>query len=422
MAVQAHSETLEIEAVTIEAVRSLLEPPEPPCLSVYLPTHRSVPDSITDRPAFGHLVEALELKLAAVRSRGVIERLLNPLRRLADDVAFWRHTQEGLAVLAAAGRARVFRLQRPVMPLAVARPRFHTMPLVRAVTSLQRFHVLAITSRSARIWSGCVWHDPRGDVAEPLDPVALATAPGGEAVEALSRADVVSAESREPHRVKHGTGPSGRGGRTFVHGGFGSRHDGSDRDTEIFLRHVHALVREEMSPRSDLPLVLVAPARLAAVYRRLSADPLMLDEGVDRDPQHLQADELAAMVVPVLTRRRAARVATEVRSFEDARGRGRGVDDLAEVARAAVAGRVATVLVEADRLETGRFDRRTGAIELDGRSAGDLSRTGDEPAVDREDVIGAIVETVFAKGGAVITLPRSDMPTRSGLAAIERYS
>jgi hypothetical protein len=41
---------------------------------------------------------------------------------------------------------------------------------------------------------------------------------------------------------------------------------------------------------------------------------------------------------------------------------------------------VATLLVEADRLETGRFDHRTGDVELDGRAVGDLSRTGDEPA------------------------------------------
>lgn len=422
MATAAHTDAVRIETLTPDAVRSLLEPPEPPCLSVYLPTHRTVPESSTDRPAFAHLVEALELRLAAVRSRDVIERLLRPLRLIADDVALWRHTQDGLAVLAAGGRARVFLLQRPVAPLAVARPRFHTTPLIRAVTAFERFHVLAVTSRSARVWSGCVWHDPQGDVAERLDPVPLVTGPGSDAVEEVSRVDAVTAEILEPHRVKHGMGPSGRGGTTFVHGGFGSRHDDVDRDTEIFLRHVSELVCEQVSRRSGLPLVLVAPPRLAAVYRGLSTGPFLLDEGLDLDPHLLAAKDLAAAVVPVFTRARAARVAAEVAMFEQARGCGRGGDVLADVARAAVAGRVATLLVEADRLETGRFDRRTGAIELDGRDVGDLSRTGDEPAVDREDVVGAVVETVFAKGGAVITLPRGEMPTESGVAAVYRYS
>jgi len=422
MATAAPADAVRIETLTPEAVRSLLDPPAPPCLSIYLPTHRRVPDSITDRPAFGHLVEALELRLAAVRSRDVIDRLLRPLRLLAGDAALWRRTQDGLAVLAAEGRARVFLLQRPVAPLAVARPRFHTLPLIRAVTALERFHVLTLTSRSARAWSGCIWHDPQGDVAERLDPVPLVTEPGGDGVEEVSRGDAVTVETVEPHRVKHGMGPSGRGGTAFVHGGFGARHDDVDRDTEIFLRHVGELVGDQVSRRTGLPLVLVAPARLAAIYRGLSTDPCLLDEGVDLDPHLLAAADLAAAVVPVFTRARAARVAAEVATFEQARGRGRGGADLADVARAAVAGRVATLLVEADRLETGRFDRRTGAVELDGRAVGDLSRTGDEPAVDREDVVGAVAETVFAKGGSVITLPRGEMPTASGVAAVFRYS
>jgi hypothetical protein len=422
MATVAHADAVQIEALTPEAVRSLLDPPEPPCLSVYLPTHRVGPDSTTDRPAFTHLVEALEIRLAALRSRDVIERLVRPLRLLVDDVAWWRRTQDGLAVLAAGGRARVFLLQRPVLPIAVARPRFHVMPLIRAVTGLERFHVLAVTSRTARVWSGCVWHDPQGDVAERLDPVSLVTEPGSDAVAEVTRGDAVTAEAVEPHRVKHGMGPAGRGGTAFVHGGFGSRHDDADRDTEIFLRRVSELVGEQVPRRSGLPLVLVAAARLAAVYRGLAADPRLLDEGVDRDPHLLSSADLAAAVVPVFTRARDARVAAEVATFEQARGRGRGGDDLAAVARAAVAGRVATLLVEADRLETGRFDHRTGAVELDGRAVGDLSRTGDEPAMDRDDVFGAVAETVFAKGGAVITLPRAAMPTASGVAAVYRYS
>jgi hypothetical protein len=134
MATVAHADAVQIEALTPEAVRSLLDPPEPPCLSVYLPTHRVGPDSTTDRPAFTHLVEALEIRLAALRSRDVIERLVRPLRLLVDDVAWWQRTQDGLAVLAAGGRARVFLLQRPVLPLAVARPRHGDLPAARERT------------------------------------------------------------------------------------------------------------------------------------------------------------------------------------------------------------------------------------------------------------------------------------------------
>lgn len=413
---------LEFLPLSIAAVRPLFDPPAAPCLSLYLPTHRNVPDNTVDLPAFTHLVEALELALSATRPRAEIERLLHPFRLLGADRRFWQHTQDGLAVLAADGRARVFVFQRPVQPLAMAAARFHTLPLVRAVTALDRCAVLALTSRSARVFAGRIWHDPQGGNADRLDPVPLVSVPGTAPVEELSRADVISAEILEPHRVKHGTGPTGRAATAFVHGGFGSKHDDVDRDTEIFLRHVDATVREQVSQPTGLPLVLVAQGRLAALFRGLTTNPLLVDEHVDLDPHLVDRDALAAAVTPVFARARAARIAREVRAFEQARDHGLGSGDLADVARAAVAGQVATLLVEADRFESGRLDRGTGAVEFDGDPPADLSRTGDRPAVRGEDLTGAVAETVIAKGGAVVALARRAMPTESGVAAIYRYA
>jgi hypothetical protein len=413
---------LEFQPLSIEAVRPLFDPPAAPCLSLYLPTHRNVPDNTVDLPAFTHLVEALELALSATKPPAEIERLLHPFRMLAADRRFWQHTQDGLAVLAADGRARVFLFQRPVQPLAMTATRFHTLPLVRAVTGLDRCDVLALTSRSARVFAGRIWHDPRGDAADRLDPVPLVSVPGTAPVEEVSRDDVISAETLEPHRVKHGTGPTGRAATAFVHGGFGSKHDDVDRDTEIFVRHVDEIVQAQVSQPTGLPLVLVAQGRLAAMFRGLTKNPLLVDEHVDLDPHLVGRDALAAAVAPVFARARAARIAREVRAFEQARDHGLGSGDLADVARAAVAGQVATLLVEADRFESGRLDRATGAVEFDGDPPADLSRSGDRPAVSGEDLTGAVAETVIAKGGAVVALARIAMPTESGVAAIYRYA
>lgn len=412
---------LEVGTLSVPAVRALLDPPDPPCLSLYMPTHTNVPDDTVDRPAFAHLVESLELALATA-PRDAPERLLRPFRLLAGDLRFWRHARAGLAVLAAGGRARVFLLERPPRPVAMVADRFHTMPLLRAATSLERLDVLALTSRRARVLAGRAWLDPGGATAERLEPVPLVPRPGAEPVEELSRDAVVSAEVLEPHRVKHGTGPTGRAATAFVHGGFGARRDDVDRDTEIFLRHVDEVVHEQVSRRDGAPLVLVTLPRLAAAFRRLSTNPLLLDEGVDLDPHLLPADDLAAAVVPVLARLREAMVARQVRAFALARDRGRAAGDLADVARAAVAGQVATLLVEADRFECGRLDRASGAIAFADGAAGDPSRTGDRPAVMGEDLYGAVAETVLATGGTVLTLARNAMPTESGVAAIYRYA
>lgn len=416
------AERIDVEPVSAEAVRSLLEPQQPPCLSLFLPTHRNVPDNRVDRPAYRHLVEALEMALSVSKPRDEIERLLAPFRLLADDVGFWEHTRAAVAMFGSDGRARVFLLQRPVVPLAVVTRRFHTMPLVRAVMACDRFNVLALTSRAARVFEGTAWHDPRGTTTDVLDPVPLVPLPGRQSTLELTRSDVIDEETFEPHRVQHGMGPAGLGTGGVVHGGFGARQDDVDADTEIFLRHVDDRVRDQVSRRSGLPLVLAASARLAAMFRGLSHNDRLIDEPVAKDPHLMAERDLAAEVAPVFWRSHAARIARELRAFAHARDRGLAAGDLGEIARAAVAGQVATLLVESDRFETGTFDRDTGAIEFDGTAPGDLSRTGDRAAVRADDLFGGVAETVLLHGGTVLTLARNDMPTESGVAAIYRYA
>jgi hypothetical protein len=96
-------------------------------------------------------------------------------------------------------------------------------------------------------------------------------------------------------------------------------------------------------------------------------------------------------------------------------------DRPAAIAQAAVAGRIATLLVEAQRFEPGWLDRSTGAIHAEGDPPVDLSRSGNSPAIRTEDLLGAIAETVLLHGGEIVSLEATRMPSETGLAAIYRY-
>ena len=283
--------------------------------------------------------------------------------------------------------------------------------------------MLALTSRRAWVFEAFVWHGPAGgadaDASVTLDPVTLTT-PGGESP-SLEIADVVDVDILEPHRVQTGMGPAGMGASGTVHGGFGSRQDEVEKDTEIFLRFVDATVLEQLSRRTTLPLVLVAAPPLAATFRGLTKNAWLLEQHVPLDPALMTRDTLAAAVTPLLAESRAARVGQAVAAFGRARGRDLASSDLAEVARAAVAGRIATLLVEVDRFEAGHMDRATGAIMPADEALSDDGRRRPEFASVAEDLFGAVAETVLEKGGAVVALVRNAMPTESGVAAVYRY-
>lgn len=107
----------------------LLADHEPPCLSLYQPTHRHHPDNQQDPVRFRNLVRALEASMRQRYAAREIRPLLAPFHDLAVDHAFWNHALDGLAVLASPGTFKVYRLQRPVAELAVVAESFHTKPL-----------------------------------------------------------------------------------------------------------------------------------------------------------------------------------------------------------------------------------------------------------------------------------------------------
>ena len=87
--------------LTTAQVRTLLTPPATPCVSLYLPTHRTEPDRREDPIRYRKLVQTAEERLRAKHPAGQVQAILRKFHALTDDTAFWSSSQDGLAVLAA---------------------------------------------------------------------------------------------------------------------------------------------------------------------------------------------------------------------------------------------------------------------------------------------------------------------------------
>jgi hypothetical protein len=106
--------------LTRELLTDLLAASEPPCLSLYLPTHRHHPENQQDPIRYRTLVKELEQSLLHKYAAPAAAALLAPFEALTGDSEFWNHTLDGLAVFGGPGTFRAFGLQRTVEPLAVA--------------------------------------------------------------------------------------------------------------------------------------------------------------------------------------------------------------------------------------------------------------------------------------------------------------
>ncbi len=373
----------------------LFDSGHPPCLSLYQPTHRHHPDNQQDPIRFGNLVKVLEESLKQQLPKDEIRHLLEPFLALANDRDFWNHCLDGLAVLCAKGIFRVYKLHRPVAELAIVADSFHIKPLMRVLQSADRYHVLGLNRQAIKLFEGN---------RDALDEIEPAQGVPRTITEALGE------ELTEPHRTVASYGGVG-GGQAPMHHGHGGKESEVDIDAERFFRAVDRGVLEHHSQPSGLPLILAALPEHHHVFHELSSNPFLIDESIDIHPDALSSiEELARRAWLLIEPSYQARLAALVEQFGSAKSRGLGDDELAQVARAAVEGRVATLLIEARREVPGRIDAATGDIEF-----ADL----EHPEID--DVLDDLGTLALKKGGQVIIVPTERMPTETGIAAIYRY-
>lgn len=380
--------------ITKEQLADLLAAQEPPCVSLYQPTHRHHPENQQDPIRYRNLLAEMEKSLREKYATRQVREVVEKFQSLVHDGHFWNYRSDGLAVFGSPEKFEVFELQRPVKELVDVADNFHAKPLLRILQSADRYQILGLTAREAKLYEGN---------RDALDPVELADVP--------SSITEVLGDQRNPNSQlvrSHGM-PAGASGAA-VHHGHGSPTDRSEADLVRFFTAVDRGILEYHSRPSGLPLMLAALPEHHAIFRQASRNPRLMAEGIETNPEALSLDELRqrawAMVAPFYL----ARLEVLKENFRTARSRGTGADDLAEVALAAIGGRVQTLLVEADRVVPGTVDPSTGQIEP-GRLA--------DPAVG--DILNDLSEAVLRTGGEVIIVPADRMPANTGLAATFRH-
>ncbi len=322
-----------------------------------------------------------------------IQSLLQPFEALAADRDFWNYTGEGLAIFAAPGLFRVYTLQRPVTNLAVVADSFLTKPLIRITQSAERYQILGLNRHAFKLFEGN--RDVLDEIA-PIDDVPQ-TAP-----------DLLEKTLGGDERSDRVYGPAGVGSMTRQD--MDIKQDAIRRDTELFFRAVDQAVREHHSQPSGLPLILAGLPEHHNMFHEISQNPALLTKAIDVYPDAISLDDLRDRGWQVMQPYYLERLANLVESFGDAVANDRGTDKLADIATAAIEGRVATLLIEADRFIPGRIDTASGTL-----IEGDLSnpQTG--------DLLDDCAERVLKAKGDVVIVPAERMPTQTGAAAIFRY-
>ena len=126
-----------------------------PCISIYLPTHRTAPETAQDPIRFKNTLRAVnrELEQAGLISREIREQT-KAVESWLHDADFWRHQSDGLAVFLTSEVLKRFRLPRSFPELYRIDNHFYVNPLLPLLQTNGTFYILAVSQNACRLFTG----------------------------------------------------------------------------------------------------------------------------------------------------------------------------------------------------------------------------------------------------------------------------
>jgi len=384
-----------MELLNKEIVQELLAVNEAPCISLYMPTHRSHPEKLQDVIRFKNLIKELEASLSKKYTANEVKKSLEPFEALINDTTIWNQTLEGLAIFSAAGIFKTVKLQETVQELAMVADSFHTKPLRQYLQSTNRYHILGLGLKDIQLFEGnrhsLVRVELISDVPETIT-------------------DALGDELTEKHLMVASYGGAG-GDNSGMRHGHGGKKDEEDNDTERFFRTVSKSIYENYSKPTGWPLILAALPNHHNLFQKVNKNSFLLSNGIEINPESVSIDKLADLAWSIMEPEYLLKLDTLVEKFAQEKADGKGSDDMKEIGVAAVEGRIDTLIIEADRMIPNKLTNLvTGNIQ---------NRDLTNPKVD--DLLDDLGELVIKMGGNVMVLPSEKMPSETGLAAIYRY-
>ena len=385
-----------MDTFTHEDLKVLSEDRTTSCVSLYLRTHPAGPEILQDRIRFRNLLSSAEQQLVGLGLRAPYARtLLEPVRGLEAEDAFWKFQSDGLAVFVTQGFFRTFRLPRPFEDLLTVTGRFHLKPLLPMLGQAGEYYLLALSMNKVRLLRGTRFG---------LSEAALEGVPQG-------IDEALTGEQNETYLQYHVRSQSTGGGRAAMFYGQGEGKDDTRDRVNRYFRRVEEALRRHLQPVGP-PLVMAGVEYLQPLYRDVNTYPALLPLGINGNAEELKPAELHARAWPLVESLVRKRQQEAEEQFLALRGTGKASTFTPEIVPASFQGRVSKLLVSARKHEWGTVDRGQAGVVRE------VCKQEERGCEDLYDV--AAVQTLL-KGGEVYVLESDTVADGAPIAAVYRY-
>lgn len=280
-------------------------------------------------------------------------------------------------------------LPEPFPSRTVEGHRYYVRPLIQAAVGHGAFLLLALAQGHVALYR---------IFGEQMQRVHVDDLPG-------SLTDVVGGEVDGGTLQHHINTPAGG-----QYHGQGKGEDDVDAEQAQFVRAVDKAINDDIALREE-PLMVAAVEELAALYRRHSEHPNLMEAEIHLSPDQTREDELRQAALDAFENWRRQDTRQFLEELEEQHDH--ALWQAGDVVRAAQEGRIETLVAVTDDTLWGRFDAESWNVEEHG-----------ERRDDSDDLVDVAMRAAWRQGGRVRTLDRdaaADSSMKGPLAARLRY-
>lgn len=375
-------------------LKTLVGEHETPCISIFMPTHRSGPEVQQDPIRLKNLLDEAQERLMAIGLRSPeAEELLAPIQVLQEDRSYWQRQHEGLAIYRSPDHFADFRLPVTFEELVVVTDRFHIKPVLPLLSHGRSFYLLTLSQARINLYEASRYE---------LDDLEIERVPSG--LDEALRFD-------NPERcLQFHTSTDSPGGERAAQ--FHGHGVGTNNAKENLLRYFQK-VDQGLAYRlagETLPLVLVGVEYLLPLYREANSYPHLMEGQIARSPEDIPLEQLKddawKLMEPYFLEERKITLDRYGQYLSEEKAS----NDLREVVPASYFGRVETLFTWIGEQRWGTFDHESGkAFPHEERKPGD------------QDLLDFAVVHSLLNGGKIYTVPPGEVPGDGVIAAVFRY-
>lgn len=386
--------------LSIEELKNLVEKPQSPCVSIYIPMQKAGPEVRQNPIRFKNLIREAQGRLDAMGiAHTEAAELLKQAHEL-DHPEFWENQDRGLAIFISPTVFHYYKLPIEFQELVVVTAQFHLKPLLHLINNDGRLYILALSQDNVKFFEGTRYS---------LNEVEVENMPKSLA-EALQYD-----ETAKEGQFRISTSKGGTGNAAVQAGSFhGQGSPDRDKHQEKILQFFHIIddaVQEKLK-NQKAPLVLAGVEYLFSIYKETNEYPHLVEEGINVNVDIVKPEELHEKALQIVEPLFHQEELETIERYQELAGAdtSKASKDIKEIISAAYFQRVDSLFVPVGQQIWGEFDPDTMSVDLH-----------PEPEPDDEDMLDFAAIHTLLNGGTVYAVEPEKVPDKATAAAIFRY-